>query len=371
MNVKSLAEAAPMAARTALIDCVGARERERALIISNPDTEQAEVARALHEEALALGVRSELLWQPVKAQTDLAEDGVIRAIESRPDIILSISTEKLGKDAARLASPLTGADGRTYDHIFNYLLHGEKAVRAAWTPGITRDMFIRTVPLDYTAMRDRAARLSALLDAAAAVLVKSPGGTDISFSVQGRAAMRDDGDFRAPGFGGNLPAGEVFISPALRSAEGSIVFDGSISDIAGDIVIQTPIQCVVRGGYIVGVEGGDEARRLEAALTHGLNMAANLVRERGMAPELALSYGTNARHLGEFGIGLNPSARIKGNMLEDEKVLGTIHFAIGANYDEDAPALIHLDGLVRNPTVVLLMPDGSERVIMELGALKI
>jgi len=359
------------AARIALIECVGVRERERVLIVSNPDTEQAEVARALHAEALALGARSELLWQPVKAQTGLAEDEVIRAIESRPDIILSISTEKLGKDAARLASPLTGADGRAYDHIFNYLLHGEKAVRAAWTPGITRDMFVRTVPVDYGAMRDRAARLSALLDGASAVLVKSPGGTDLSFSVQGRAAMRDDGDFRAPGAGGNLPAGEVFVSPALRAVEGTIVFDGSIADIVGDIVVQQPIACAVRGGYVVGVEGGDEAKKLEAALTHGLNMAASLVRERGMAPELALSYGTNARHLGEFGIGLNPAARIKGNMLEDEKVLGTIHFAIGANYDEDAPALIHLDGLVRDPTVVLLMPDGGEVTIMERGALRV
>ncbi len=367
MNTKSLDDAA----RIALIDCMGVREHERALIISNPNTEQAEVARALHGEALALGVRSELVWQPVKAQTELAEDEVIHAIESRPDIILSISTEKLGKDAARLASPLTGADGRVYDHIFNYLLHGEKAVRAAWTPGITRDMFVRTVPLDYVAMRNTAARLSALLDTASAVLVRSPGGTDISFSVRGRAAMRDDGDFRAPGSGGNLPAGEVFISPALRSAEGSIIFDGSISDILGDIVIQTPIQCTVHGGYVVGVEGGNEAKKLEAALTHGLNMAANLVHEHGMAPELALSYGTNARHLGEFGIGLNPAARIRGNMLEDEKVLGTIHFAIGANYDEDAPALIHLDGLVRDPTVILLMPDGSECTIMERGELKL
>jgi len=101
---------------------------------------------------------------------------------------------------------------------------------------------------------------------------------------------------------------------------------------------------------------------------YGLNMASTLVREKGMAPELALTYGTNARHLGEFGIGLNPAARIGGNMLEDEKVMGTIHFAIGANYDEDAPALIHLDGLVASPTVVLLMTSGEERVVMEQGA---
>ncbi|SLM19979.1 putative leucyl aminopeptidase [uncultured spirochete] len=358
-------------AHIALSQCLELKKNEKILIVTNPDTEQAEIAAALYEQARAMGAQAGLLYQPVKTQADFAEDEVLRAIEARPDVILSISTEKLGKDKARLAAPLAGADGRSYDHIFNYLLHGIQTIRAVWTPGITKDIFVRAVPVDYAAMRDTADRLEALLDEASAVMVRSPRGTDITFSVSGRKAMRDDGDFRNAGAGGNLPAGEVFISPAIKSAEGTIVFDGSISDIAGDIVIRTPIACTVRGGYVMGIEGGEEARRLEKALMHGLNMAATLVRDQGMAPELALSYGTNARHLGEFGIGLNPAARIGGNMLEDEKVMGTIHFAIGANYDEDAPALIHLDGLVKSPTVVLLMPTGEEVAVMEGGALAV
>jgi leucyl aminopeptidase (aminopeptidase T) len=354
-------------AHIALSQCLELKKSEKVLIVTNPGTEQAEIAGALYEEAMAMGARAELLYQPVKTQGDFAEDDVIRGIEASPDVILSISAEKLGKDRARLAAALVGADGRSYDHIFNYLLHGMQALRAVWTPGITSDMFLRAVPVDYAAMRDAADRLEALLNEASAIMVRSPAGTDISFSALDRKAMRDDGDFRSAGKGGNLPAGEVFLSPAVKSAEGTIVFDGSISDIGGDIVIRTPIVCTVKGGYMLGIEGGEEARRLEKALMYGLNMASTLVREQGMDPELALSYGTNARHLGEFGIGLNPAARIGGNMLEDEKVLGTIHFAIGANYDEDAPALIHLDGLVKSPTVVLLMPGGEEILVMENG----
>ncbi len=354
-------------AHIALSQCLELKKSEKVLIVTNPNTEQAEIALALYGEAVSMGAEAELLYQPVKTQGDFAEDEVLRAIEARPDVILSISTEKLGKDRARLAVPLVGADGRSYDHIFNYLLRGVQEIRAVWTPGITKDIFVRAVPVDYAAMRDTADRLETLLDEASAVMVRSPRGTDITFSVSGRKAMRDDGDFRNAGAGGNLPAGEVFISPAIKSAEGTIVFDGSISDIAGDIVIRTPIACTVRGGYVMGIEGGEEARRLEEALARGLDMAAGLVREQGMAPELALSYGTNARHLGEFGIGLNSAARIGGNMLEDEKVMGTIHFAIGANYDEDAPSLIHLDGLVKFPTVMLLMPTGEELTVMENG----
>ncbi len=41
-------------------------------------------------------------------------------------------------------------------------------------------------------------------------------------------------------------------------------------------------------------------------------------------------------------------------MLEDKKALRTCHFAIGHNYDENAPALIHLDGLVTRLTIVAI-----------------
>ncbi len=78
-------------------------------------------------------------------------------------------------------------------------------------------------------------------------------------------------------------------------------------------------------------------------------------------------YARNTRSLGELGIGLNPAARILGNMLNDEKVYGTCHLAMGYNYDEDAPALTHLDGLVIAPTLTAILPGGKRRIIMEGG----
>jgi leucyl aminopeptidase (aminopeptidase T) len=56
-------------------------------------------------------------------------------------------------------------------------------------------------------------------------------------------------------------------------------------------------------------------------------------------------------------------------MLEDEKAFRTCHFAIGHNYDEDAPALIHLDGLVSEPTIVVVSAKGKETVIEKDGEL--
>jgi leucyl aminopeptidase (aminopeptidase T) len=217
-------------------------------------------------------------------------------------------------------------------------------------------------------MRRSAAALKTIMDDAIAFQVQAPAGTDIVVGSLGRRAMVDDGNFCLPGLGGNLPAGEAFISPSLRTAEGKIVFDGSIADIEGDIVVENPIECSVSGGFVLEVSGGKEAERLEAALRKGMDLASGLV-NKGRDPEEALRYATNARHLGELGIGLNKAATISGRMLEDEKVYGTCHFAIGSNYDEDAPAMIHLDGLVRRPTIRALMADGSIILLMKDGFL--
>jgi len=357
------------AAETAVSDCLSMRAGESLLIVSNPGTEQALIAEALQAAAEERGVQATLLLQPVKDQGDYAEDFVLKAVAGKPDAIASISKEKLGKDKYHIAQPLVASDGKQYDHIFNYLLHGTRETRAFWSPGATVDMFARTVAIDYAEMRAKARGLARILDEAVALLISSPSGTDVFIGSEGRKAFIDDGDFSSPGSGGNLPAGEVFISPVVKSAEGTIVFDGSIADIAGDIVIRTPISCAVAGGFVMGCEGGAEAARLEGTLRKGMDMASSLVSKSGMSPEEALRYATNARHIGELGIGLNPEARIAGNMLEDEKVYGTCHFAIGYNYDEDAPAMIHLDGLVKRPTITALMPDGREIGIMRNGDL--
>lgn len=357
------------AAGTAVSECLSMKAGERLLIVSNPGTEQALIADALRIAAEKRGIQATLLLQPVKNQGDYAEDFVLEAIAAKPDAIASISKEKLGKDRYHIAEPLAAPDGKKYDHIFNYILHSTKETRAFWSPGATVDMFARTVAIDYAEMRSRAMNLARIMDEAVALQISSPSGTDVFIGSEGRKAFIDDGDFSSPGLGGNLPAGEVFISPTVKSAEGIIVFDGSIADIAGDIVIQTPISCAVSGGFVMSCDGGAEAERLERALRKGMDMASSLVSKSDMSPEEALRYATNARHIGELGIGLNTEARIAGNMLEDEKVYGTCHFAIGYNYDEDAPAMIHLDGLVKKPTITALMPDGREIGIMRNGDL--
>jgi aminopeptidase len=75
--------------------------------------------------------------------------------------------------------------------------------------------------------------------------------------------------------------------------------------------------------------------------------------------------GKGARNIAEFGIGTNDSAKLSGILLEDEKVMGTIHLALGNNITMGGTfnVPIHLDGLVKKPTVwmdgKLIMKDGN------------
>ena len=356
-------------ARIAAAEVLKLVPREQVLVITNPESHVEAIARALYEAALDCRASPVLIIQPVKTQFDFAEPAVIAAFQTRPEVVISISAERLGKDRQGIASPYQhGAD--EYDHIFHLQLYGEKSCRSFWSPGTTMESFIRTVPIDYGALGKRCAAINRILDAAESVRVTAPGGTDITLGLRGRFSQADDGDLSSPGKGGNLPAGESFISPENGTAQGVIVFDGSISLHNGDIIIKEPIRCRVKDGFVAEISGGAESRALEKTVTIAEQDAIDYDKDGRLPKGQGSTYAQNARNIGELGIGLNPSARITGSMLEDEKAFRTCHFAVGHNYDNDAPALIHLDGLVKEPTITAFMPDGKSVIIEQDGELR-
>ena len=152
---------------------------------------------------------------------------------------------------------------------------------------------------------------------------------------------------------------------------GKIVYDGSMTFSDGDSIIETPIECTVVNGFVTEIEGKAEAKRLLKTISEAEQRSIAYEKDGKLPEGMGVIYRRNARNIGELGIGLNPAAMITGNMLEDEKAFNTCHFAIGENYDNDAPSLIHLDGVVRNPTITIIYEDGSEKIILENGALQI
>ncbi len=373
-------------AQVVVQDVVKVKKGERVLIIANPAT--SEIAQDLYSASCEAGALSTLMFQPDKTSFDNANPEVLAAIATEPEVCFSISNIKLGKDPGATANPYTTEDGQKFTHIFDYLLDGKKTMRGAWTPGITVDMMNRTAAIDYKELQSRCVRLAELFKNTVSVRVTAPAGTNLLIPVNGRGLLFDDGDFSKPGTGGNIPAGEVFISPVvggsqLKDAEGKvleqqsdgcegvIVYDGSMTFSDGDSVLETPITCKVEKGYVTDITGGAEARRLLKTITEAEQRPFVLEKEGKLPEGQAAIYKKNARNIGELGIGLNPAANITGNMLEDEKAFHTCHFAIGENYDNDAPSLIHLDGVVREPTITLIYNDGTSRTILQNGSLQL
>jgi leucyl aminopeptidase (aminopeptidase T) len=87
-----------------------------------------------------------------------------------------------------------------------------------------------------------------------------------------------------------------------------------------------------------------------------------------MLEDAIADLGKPARNIAELGVGTNDRAIITGKVLEDEKVLGTVHLALGNNvgFGGTCDVPVHLDGIILRPTLVI-----DDEVIIKEGALQI
>ena len=201
----------------------------------------------------------------------------------------------------------------------------------AYTDAImTSDALCRT---DFEAQAAVCRRLGAAFTTGALVHLTSPRGTDLRFGIEGRTAnvltnIPDPGQL-AP-----VPDIEVNVVPVTGSAEGTIIADASVPYL-GIGILDEPIVCTVREGYIVDMTGGAQADFL-----------------RGHLESFADRHCFN---VAELGVGLNPNARLTGEMLEDEGVMGTIHIGIGTSHTlgGEIVAPTHYDLLMWDPTIAV------------------
>jgi leucyl aminopeptidase (aminopeptidase T) len=208
-----------------------------------------------------------------------------------------------------------------------------KGARVASMPGIEESMFLPGGPMraDFEQVRQESVDWAEKMTACRQVRVLTPQGTDLTFSVAGRSGCADHGLFHAPGEWGNLPAGEAFIAPEEGTAQGRLVVPaGWYLDLNEDMALTFEDGCVIRaeGGGAVG----DHFRGL-------FRMGEDAYRHR--------------RNCAELGIGTNPNAKRVDNVLEAEKIRGTIHIAVGdsAHMDGQNVSDIHEDFIIPTPTV--------------------
>lgn len=221
-----------------------------------------------------------------------------------------------------------------------------KLIRMGHMPGITEEMMLNSVNVDFGGMKTTADKLIETLTNAVQLHITTNAGTDILLGIAGRKFI---GDIEINlGKMGNIPCGEIYCAPLETEANGIIVFDASIGDIG---LLKQPLKVYLTDGRITKFESNDkELEKRIAELT---------------------DVDDEARVIGELGIGVNPGARITGNMLEDEKSLGTSHIAFGNNADfvggGKNNSKIHRDYLFYRPTIEIYYAKADQSSISTLS----
>ena len=152
-------------------------------------------------------------------------------------------------------------------------------------------------------LSERQQRLVDLLNGKSDYHVVAANGTDVRMSVAGRRWINCDGHE-------NFPDGEVFTGPVLDSVNGTIHF--SFPAVHHGREVQD-VRLVFRDGKVV-----------DASAAKGADFLISM-----------LDTDAGSRYLGECAIGTNYQIKqYTRNTLFDEKIGGTVHFALGAGYPE-------------------------------------
>ncbi|BCS52311.1 aminopeptidase [Geobacter sp. SVR] len=261
-------------------------------------------------------------------EVDRAREIVVEHKESAADIIIAMSNNSTSHTRYRALACATGT-------------------RFASLPHFDPEMFHTSMTVDWQVLADRTARLATAVNRADWVRVTTPNGTDMRICKQGRVAKEDDGLLTAPGSFGNLPAGEAYLAPLEGKSHGVMVIEWGPTRR-----LDEPLRLTVENGRVVSIEGNDQHRaKLEAKFTEN----------------------DNCRNFAELGIGTNDRATRPDNVLEAEKIMGTIHLALGDNsgFGGTVSAPFHEDYVFYRPTLTAIAADGSVQVIIDDGRMLI
>ena len=307
------------AANIVIKDCLGVKRGERVVVVTD-------------EFCYTIGYT---LWQSLKKITD--------------PILIKIVPRKIhGQEPPKLVTEILKNCDVYIIPTYYSLTHtrarieaSKQGARGTTMPGITVDVMTRALNANYQKIAVLTNKIARLLSKAKKVIIKTDKGTNLKLSLAKRQCHIDTGIIKNSGEFSNLPAGEAFIAPIENKSNGIIVVDGSFAPIG---FLNKPVVLEINQGKLVKVKG---TREIDAIFRR---------------------YGKREKTLCEFGIGTNPKAKITGNVLEDEKVLGSIHVAFGNNlgFGGINKARIHLDGVIKKPSVWL-----DEKLIIKKGTLLI
>lgn len=304
------------AAVNVLKNCMDVKKDEKVLIII--DSKLKKAGKVFLDEAKKITENSELVKIPIPKTHGVEPPKKVANMMLDYDVILGMTSKSISHTRARNRAT-------------------KKGVRIATMPGIRVPIIKRTLIADYKKIEDKNLKLIKKLSKSKAVRIKTKKGTDISLVVDKKKWFDDSGVYKKKGDFGNLPAGEIGFMPAEYKTNGVFVVDGSI----GGLGLVRNVKIGVKDGFVTEIKGGKKGLKFKKQLK-----------------------SKKYRNIAEFAFGTNDKTKITGVTLEDEKVLGTVHIALGDNTSFggkfDVP--FHADCIIKSPDV---FADG--KAVMKKG----
>lgn len=293
--------------KTIVKKCLGYKKGEHLLIVC--DDKLRDLAYNIYKITKFLNVESVLLQMAPRKMHGQEPPAAIAGALKEADAALLLTCMSLSHTKARKEASL------------------ESDTRIASLPGITEEILNRSIRIDYSALKRKAGKLSRLLTRGERLELYTEQGTRLIMSIDGRKGFSDDGLYKEKGAFGNLPAGEACIAPREGTTNGRLIVDGSMP-LAGRL--KRPIEIIIKDGYAQDIP---------------IPQIRPLVK----------SLGRRVLNVAELGIGLNPKARVTGNVLEDEKAEKTAHVAFGNNrsFGGKVSCPCHLDFVFFNPIILV------------------
>ncbi len=228
--------------------------------------------------------------------------------------------------------------------FFRKVLTEAFGCRYASMPLFEPDMFEGPMDVDWQEVARLSTDVADILSEAEWAHVVAEG-TDLEFELRDRKGIADTGLFHQKGQYGNLPAGEAFIAPIEGSAYGRLTIT-----YGPDRPLHRPISLKFKDGAVEELEGFEPYRYYL---------------------EGVFKQHDSARLMAEFGVGTNPKAKRPDNVLEAEKILGTVHIALGDNHTFGGTNRVpfHTDYVVFEPQVIV-GGKGWQKRLLEKGKLR-
>jgi leucyl aminopeptidase (aminopeptidase T) len=320
-------------ARSVVNDCLRITEKDNVAINLYPHN--LPLAEDIAEECLKKGadvimslytdrflasqyshLSSERLRQPsafCRALTESSTAEIFMSGTYNPAILRKIDPEKLAADSEgenKAHLPLAKERKIRTLSLVGALVTKPRAKVYGFNYEKWNRMMLAASSVDYKKLAKTGRALLGSLKDAKSFTVTGPGGTRVSFGVDGRKWLLSDGvvdeeDIQNGNFDDQIPAGTLYIAPVEDSARGSVTFNAG-TPVMGHQV--TGLHLNFEDGRVVRFSGNASATKLKQTYEKGTG---------------------DKDRIGYFGIGFNP--RAETGYLVNNVASGAVSIGIGGN----------------------------------------